>query len=108
MSKLEYGFKRAITEIVGGFVSSIVLEAFVNAGLIPVYYMLLFHILNATGTLVLILAMPYWATTYIIGWLIGLWILSGSGLINGIDYLLYFIPLLFVLGWRIWKGASGD
>ena len=103
MSKLEYGFKRAVSEIIGGFVSSVVLEVFVNAGLVPVSYMLLFHALNALGTLVLILAMPFWATTYIIGWLFGLWVMSQSGLLSVIDYLVYLVPLMFVLGLRIWK-----
>ena len=106
MSKLEYGFKRAVSEVIGGFVNSIVLEAFVDAGLIPVPYMWLFHISNALGTLMLILFMPVWATTYIIGWLFGLWVMSQSGLLSVIDYLVYLVPLMFVLGLRIWKRFS--
>ncbi len=109
MSRLEYGFKRAVTEIIGGFISSLILDGFVESGAIPVSYMLLFHILNVVGTVTLILVMPFWATTYIIGWFFGLFILSGSGLVNGLDFLFYFVPLLFVLGWRFFKSHdSGD
>lgn len=35
MSKFEYGFNRAVKEIIGGLVSSVFVEAFVSSGLIP-------------------------------------------------------------------------
>jgi len=78
----------------------------VSAGLIPGYYMVLFHILNAAGIIVLIFAMPFWATTYIIGWIVGLWIFSSSGLLNAIDYFVYLVPLIIILALRIWKNLT--
>jgi hypothetical protein len=103
MPKFEYGFNRAVKEIIGGLVSSVFVEAFVSSGLIPPSFMLLFHLSNAIGTLFLILAMPFWATAYILGWLFGLWVMSESGMVNLFDFLAYFIPLLLVLCVRFWK-----
>jgi len=97
MSKFEYGFSRAITEIVTGIVLAVVLEAFVTSGLIPYSYVLLFHLLNVVSTIAFIFAIPYWATSYIIGWLIGLTIMSRSGLIGALDFIIYLIPLFFLI-----------
>ncbi|MGB9693491.1 MAG: hypothetical protein ACPLYF_01460 [Fervidobacterium sp.] len=78
MSKFEYGFVRAVSEIVAGFVMPVFLSSFVDAGLIPASFVLLFHVLNVLSTKLLVFAMPFWATSYSIGWLGGLWVMYGS------------------------------
>jgi len=102
MSKIEYGFRRAITEMVSGIVVAVILQAFVSSGLIPYSYVLLFHLVNIVSTIALVFAIPYWATSYIIGWLIGLAIMSRSGLIGTLEFVIYFIPF-FVLIARLVK-----
>ncbi|MBX5321917.1 MAG: hypothetical protein ACQXXG_02865 [Candidatus Bathyarchaeia archaeon] len=96
MSKLEYGFVRAISEIVAGFVMSVFLSSFVNAGLIPDSFVLLFHVLNVLSTVLLVFAMPFWATSYSIGWLVGLWVMYSSGLVEVFELLVYLVPLIIV------------
>ncbi|MEM3697423.1 MAG: hypothetical protein QXG27_06355 [Candidatus Bathyarchaeia archaeon] len=102
MSKFEYGFVRAISEIVAGFVMSVVLSSFVSAGLIPGSFVLLFHVLNVFSTVLMVFAMPFWATSYCIGWLFGLGIMYSSGLVDVLELLIYLVPLI-VLGIRFVK-----
>ena len=98
MSGIEYGFKRAVAEILGGFVTSAILDAFFSTGLIPLEYVLLFHLVNVLSTVGLAFAMPYWATTtYSIGWLIGLALMYSSGLVGILEVLVYLIPLGIVV-----------
>lgn len=59
MPGFEYGLKRVIIEIVGGFVTSTILIAFINSGLLDASNILLFSLLNLAGTISLILAMPF-------------------------------------------------
>jgi len=97
MSKFEYGFVRAVSEVVTGFVMWVVLSSFVNAGLIPASFVLLFHVLNVLSTVLMVFAMPFWATSYSIGWLVGLWVMYGSGLIEVFELLVYLVPLIIVV-----------
>jgi hypothetical protein len=97
MSKFEYGFVRAVSEVVAGFVMSVVLSSFVNAGLIPTSLVLLFHVLNVLSTVLMVFAMPFWATSYSIGWLVGLWVMYGSGLVEVFELLVYLVPLIIVV-----------
>lgn len=75
---------------------SVVLSSFVNAGLIPASFVLLFHVLNVISTVCLVFAMPFWATSYSIGWLVGLWVMYGSGLVEVFELLVYLMPLIIV------------
>ncbi|MHA1285398.1 MAG: hypothetical protein ACTSQP_23085 [Promethearchaeota archaeon] len=52
------------------------------------------------GMIGLILAMPFWATSYIVGWLIGVFIMGYSGLLTIIEILIYVIPVV-VLAYRL-------
>lgn len=96
MPEFEYGFVRVISEIVVGFVMSVVLSSFVSAGLIPASFVLLFHFLNVVSTVVMVFAMPFWATSYSIGWLVGLWVMYSSGLVEVFELLIYLAPLIVV------------
>lgn len=97
MSKFEYGFVRVISEIVAGFVMSMVLSSFVNAGLIPASFVLLFHAVNVLSTVLLVFAMPFWATSYSIGWLFSLGIMYSSGLVDVLELLVYLAPLIILV-----------
>ena len=103
LDKFDYGFNRAIDEIIGGILTSIIVSVFVSTGLIPSSFIWCFQLLNVFGTIILIQKMRYWATSYIFGWLIGVIILTYSGLLAIIDILIYFIPLLVFLVYRLYK-----
>lgn len=98
MNGFEYGVKRAIGEVIGGLITSVIVSAFASSGLLSPAYVLLFGLINVIGTVALILVMPYWGTTYLIGWLFGLWILLQSGLIGILEVVIYFgIPLAILV-----------
>ncbi len=103
MTRLEYGVKRAISEIVSGIVISSLLNSFSHSGLLDPSHVILFNILNILGVVALTFAMPYWGSSYLIGWLIGLLIMSQTGLIELWEFLAYFAAALFVFITRIWK-----
>ena len=68
MPSLEYGYRRAVSEIIGGIVTSIVINAFIQSGLLDPSWLLYFKLLNMLALIGLIIAMPYWGTTYLMGW----------------------------------------
>jgi len=103
MSAFGYGIRRATAEVVGGIITSSILIAFVNSGLLDPSYKLLFSLLNVVGVITLILAMPYWGTTYLLGWFFGLWIMFSSGLVGILELLVYLGVPLAILIIRILK-----
>jgi hypothetical protein len=97
MSKFGYGVGRAISEIVAGIVTSTILVAFMNSGLLNPSFMLLFHLINILSTIALIFAVPFWATSYILRWLFGLWIMFSSRLVGILELLVYLVPLIILI-----------
>ena len=102
LDKFNYGLERAFSEIIGGILTSIIVTSLVSTGLFPSYFIWFFHLSNIVGMIILIQKMPYWATSYIIGWLIGVIILASTGLLEIIDILIYFVPLLYLV-YRLYK-----
>ena len=105
MPKAQHGFLRAVREIIGGFVMSVALGAFASVGIIPYYYIVLYKLLNLILTISFILALPYWGTGYLLGWLVGLAIMAQVGLIEPWDFLVYFVFPLIILTLRFLKQA---
>lgn len=97
LDKFDYGLERAFSEIIGGLVTTIIISSFISTGLIPSYFIWLFHLLNIVDMIVLIQKMPYWATSYSVGWLIGVIILTNAGLLTILDILINFIPLAYLV-----------
>ena len=87
------GLDHAIEEIIVGIFVSILVSSSVRTGLIPSNFAWVFHLLSIVGTIVFIQKVPYWATTYCVGWLVGVIILANTGLLTIIDILINFIPL---------------
>ena len=98
-----YGIRRLMGEVVGGVITSIFVDVIIGSGLLPPVYAVLFGILNMVGTIGLILAMPYWGTVYLFGWLAGLCIMLQAGLVGILDAAFYFGVPLAVLVLRLWK-----
>ncbi len=95
---LEHGCERAIREAGIGIVSGILLNAFISSGLIPSSYITLFKLIIILTILSLIMAMPYWGTGYIIGWLLGMLIMAETGLISTFDIIIYtVIPFVLLI-----------
>ncbi|NJE62453.1 hypothetical protein [Thermococcus sp. 21S7] len=92
---MEYGFERAIFEIVSGFVLSLVVRAFAYSFGLP-WVSFLFNVLSILLTIGLIDKMPFWSMSYLLGWLLGL-IYIGPTFLSLPELLLYFSITLFVL-----------
>ncbi|MHA2179981.1 MAG: hypothetical protein ACXAAH_01010 [Promethearchaeota archaeon] len=107
----------APSEILDGILISTIVSTFagvmsslVDTGIIPSYFILFFHLLNLSinvrETIVFIEKIQYWATSYSLGWLVGVIILADYGLLTNIDILIsiiipiVFIILRFVKRWR--------
>ena len=95
--KFDSGFDRAFSEIVVGLIIPILISIFVSTDLIPSYFIWFFHLLSIIDMISLIKEMSFWATSYIVGWLIGVIILANTGLLTFIDILIYLIPLVFLV-----------
>jgi len=103
MPEAEHGFVRAISEVVGGLIMSLLLNAFASSGLIPTSYLSMFRLLNLMLTISFILAIPYLGTGYLLGWLFGLTMMAQTGLIDPLDFVIYFIIPAIILIVRIVK-----
>lgn len=100
--KFEEGLKRALLEMFGGLIIPITISSLVGTGSIPYYSIWILYLIDIGGTINLIREMSFWATSYIVGWLIGIFILANYGLLTPLDILIYLIPLVF-LGYRLYR-----
>ena len=105
MPGFEYGLKRSFLEVIGGIILSAIMVNFEKTGVIPSGFILLFTLINLIGTNLLVFALPYWATTYSLGWAIGSWLMFSSGLVGIMDMLVYMVPLV-IAAFRILKGIE--
>ena len=97
LDKFDYGLKRAFSEIIPEIGTPIIVSIFISTGLIPSYVIWFFYLLSIVDILVLIQKMSYWATSYMIGWLVGVIILATTGLLTILDLLIYLIPIVFLV-----------
>ncbi len=95
MPGADYGFGRAVSEIVGGFTISLVVRAFAYSFGLP-WMSVLFNVFSIFMTIGLIEVMPFWSISYLMGWLVGL-IYIGPIFLNLPELLLYFGITLLVL-----------
>lgn len=102
LDKFEDGLDRAFGEIFGGLIIPITISSLVSTGLIPYYSIWILYLIGIGSVINLIREMSLWATSYIVGWLIGIFILTYSGLLTLIDILIYLIPLVFLV-YRVFK-----
>jgi hypothetical protein len=103
----EYGLRRAVFEVTGGIVMSVIMDALLSSGSVSPAQAVLFSLMNVATTVIFILAMPFWGTVYLVGWLSGLLILSQAGLVGILDGTLYFGVPLAILILRVWNHLRG-
>lgn len=89
MPGFEYGIKRAFTEVISGIVTSAIILAFLNSGILDPTFVFWFKLLNIVGIITLIIVMPLWGTTYLVGYGVGLWMLFNAGLVGIPELILY-------------------
>jgi|GEM_PF-1346437 hypothetical protein len=103
MPGLEYGLRRAFSEVISGFVMAVIVEKLAEAGLLDYSYVFTFKLLMVAGIMALIAAMPYWGILYLLGWMLGLLLLLQGGLISIFEFLIYFVPPLLIFGIRVMR-----
>jgi NADH:ubiquinone oxidoreductase subunit 6 (subunit J) len=99
MAKARSGISRAAGEVIIGAVTVFLIEAVIKF-LLPPEYLLIYRIVVVIGMVLLIRAMKFWSTRYIVGWLFGmalLFALSGTSLLGTWELLLYLGVPVFVL-----------
>jgi hypothetical protein len=98
MGNISIGLKQAISEIIAGIVFTIMADAMVKSGTIPAYAFLLFNIIL---NLVFLMALPSWGVLYTLGWVLGAFFLSQSGILSFGDILLNIIAPFAILVIRV-------
>jgi hypothetical protein len=103
ISIYEYGFRRAIIEVITGFIISIIINVLINSRLISLQYKVLFDLINAVATFSSIQIMPYWGTGYLLGWLTGITIIAQFRILDLWEYTIYTIIGIIILVRRLFK-----
>lgn len=96
MPGFEHGFNRGISEIAGGMVTMIIVINISSKNIDPSLVMM-FKIVGFLSLIGLIMAMPYWGTFYMLGWIYAIVILYQTGLVNLLELLIYVGFPSFVL-----------
>ncbi len=99
-SKFDESADAAISEIVVGIIPPIIISIFASTDLRD--FIWIFDISSIVGIIILILEMPHWATSYIIGWLLGIFLLASTDLLTITDILICII-LIGILVFRFLK-----
>jgi len=103
MSKsFESGIREAVLGGFGGFILNVVLDIIPTLPSIPSYYVGIVQLLKAVlliGGIPLIFAMESWGLGYLLGWLVGMWMMSTVGLVESWMFTLYaVVGIVVVLG----------
>jgi len=85
---IENGIKEAYLEAVVGVVVAALIASFT---LILAGYSWIFWVITLASSIGLAYKLIRAEVTYLIGWLIGIWLLSGSGIFSALDLALYVI-----------------
>jgi len=97
LDKFEGGFNNALVEMLEGLIPPILISCLASAGLFPFYLVLGFHILSIIGMISLIEEISLRKTSYIVGWLFGVFLLAYTGILPLIDFLIYLIPIGYLV-----------
>jgi hypothetical protein len=91
---IQSGFRDALIEILEGIIVSAVLGIIPLIPNVPSYYVGMIQLIQALYLIVgilVILKMKSWKFWYLIGWLIGMWIMSTAGLIESWLFIVYAV-----------------
>jgi hypothetical protein len=99
MARAKSGISRATTEVIMGAVTVFIIEVIITL-LLPPEYLLIYRILTVIGMIFVLMAMKYWSTRYLFGWLFGMAVLfaiSSTSLVSTWELFLYLGVPIFVL-----------
>ncbi len=105
------GFREAIVGVLGGIILSTVLRVVPTLPFVPSYYTGIFQLVEAAsliGGILLILAMEKWGIGYLLGWLIGTWIMFRIGLVESSLFTLYAVVGTVILVGKILQKAENS
>jgi hypothetical protein len=94
MPGLEYGIKRAFTEIVVGFVVVIAIQAILHSLKMDVL-IILFDLFSIISIIFLFDTMTFWSLSYLVGWFFGFAIFSF--VLTWWEIVLYGVVTIFAL-----------
>jgi len=103
---IQDGIRDAIVGILEGIIVSTVLGIIPLFPNVPSYYVgiiQLFQALYLIAGILVILKMESWKFWYLVGWLIGMWIMSSTGLVESWLFVLYLVvavPTLIIKALR--------
>ena len=95
------GFITGTVGVLQGIILYYLLKGFVDAGLLNASWLVVYELLNVLVILVFVHNTPYWGTCYLFGWWFGFGIMWYSGLVGHLEFAVYSIVLVFVLGTRV-------
>jgi hypothetical protein len=98
MSKIYFGFKRAIKGIISGLFIVIILKFILNYYEIE-YLITLFYLISIIGIYLLYKKMKYWSLWYSLGWITG--IIIFYQLLDVWELTLFIIISIFAIGYNI-------
>jgi hypothetical protein len=85
--------KESIIALVEGFVVSAIIASLTSIS--PFFYVLL--VLVNLGIIATLFEMPHWKILHLIGWIIGTWLLLGSGIVGISEILVNIIGALAII-----------
>lgn len=105
---IQSGFRNAIVGVLLGIIFSTILGAISKIPSVPPQYVgiiRLIQVVYLVAGILVILAMESWAFWYLIGWLLGIWIMYSVGLVESWLFVVYAIIGVVVLVVKILRKA---
>jgi len=107
VEKVQEGLIGAILEIAVGLIPPIIVTAIINGGIVPSDFIWIIYfisgIISVFGIVELLKEMSFWGISFIIGWLVGIYLLIDTGLLTPWDYVIYLIAPLVFFGYKLGK-----
>jgi hypothetical protein len=99
--QLSKGLWEAFTGTLIGFGLAWIIDYFTQDGIIPWYIQTLFTLIGIIGSLITIYKFKSIGILYILGYIIGAWLLKD--LLGTVDFILLIVVPLFIVLFRIWR-----
>jgi hypothetical protein len=103
-NQLSKGLWEAVTGTLIGFALAWLIDYFTQDGIIPWHIQTIFTVIGIAGSLITIYKFKSIGILYIIGWIIGSWLLKD--LLGTVDFVLLIIVPVFIIMLRIWRTVT--
>jgi hypothetical protein len=102
--QLRKGLWEAVTGALIGFALAWIIDYFTQDGIIPWHIQTIFTVIGIAGSLITIYKFKSIGILYILGWIIGSWLLKD--LLGTVDFVLLIIVPVFIIMLRIWRKVT--